>query len=210
MYPFQTERIPLTSTIVITKIIILITTCKPYISDQVSLINGAPLASHNREHGWYISFITLCRGCTLYPQAVIASCLGPIKPRWIGTVSLCSLYKDSLGLYPLVRFPKCTALLPNGRTNLGRASRIHRAPLTARRRSELHLSSSNYSAKGVPLHPHGCTVFPDGHPTNRSLRRGTRETARVPLRDTSTVIIIKRENSVSYIISSCSFINVKH
>jgi hypothetical protein len=51
MYPFQTERIPLTSTIVITKIIILITTYKPYISDQVSLINGAPLAAHNREHG---------------------------------------------------------------------------------------------------------------------------------------------------------------
>jgi hypothetical protein len=41
MYPFQTERIPLT--IVLTKIIILITTCKPYISDQVSLINGARL-----------------------------------------------------------------------------------------------------------------------------------------------------------------------
>jgi hypothetical protein len=51
MYPFQTERIPLTITIVITKTIILITTCKPNISDQVSLINGAPLAAHNREHG---------------------------------------------------------------------------------------------------------------------------------------------------------------
>jgi hypothetical protein len=51
MYPFQTERIPLTITIVITKTIILITTCKPYISNQVSLINGAPLATHNREHG---------------------------------------------------------------------------------------------------------------------------------------------------------------
>jgi hypothetical protein len=51
LYPFQTERIPLTSTIVITKTIILVTTCKPTISDQVSLINGAPLAAHNREHG---------------------------------------------------------------------------------------------------------------------------------------------------------------
>jgi hypothetical protein len=50
MDPFQTERIPLTSTLVITKIIIFITTCKPYIFDQVSLINGAPLAAHNREH----------------------------------------------------------------------------------------------------------------------------------------------------------------
>jgi hypothetical protein len=41
-------------------------------------------------------------------------------------------------------------------------------------------SSSNYSAKGVPFHPHG-TVFPGGHPMNQSLRRGTQETARVPL-----------------------------
>jgi hypothetical protein len=49
MYPFQTERIPLTSTIVIIITIILVTTCKPYISDQVSLINGAPLAAHNRD-----------------------------------------------------------------------------------------------------------------------------------------------------------------
>jgi hypothetical protein len=71
MYPFQTERIPLTSTIVITKTIILVTTYKPTISDQVSLINGAPLAAHNREHGRYISFITLCRGCAIYPQVVI-------------------------------------------------------------------------------------------------------------------------------------------
>jgi hypothetical protein len=38
MYPLQTERIPLTSTISIIKTIILITTCKPYISDQLSLI----------------------------------------------------------------------------------------------------------------------------------------------------------------------------
>jgi hypothetical protein len=51
MYPFQTERIPLTIIIVNTKTIILITTCNPNISDQVSLINGAPLAAHNREHG---------------------------------------------------------------------------------------------------------------------------------------------------------------
>jgi hypothetical protein len=44
------DRIPLTITIVITKTIILVTTCKPTISDQVSLINGAPLAAYNREH----------------------------------------------------------------------------------------------------------------------------------------------------------------
>jgi hypothetical protein len=42
----------------------------------VSLISGAPNAAHNREHGWYISFITLCRGCTLYPRVVI-----PFLPR---------------------------------------------------------------------------------------------------------------------------------
>jgi hypothetical protein len=48
-YPFQMERIPLTITIV--KTIILVTTYKPTISDQVSLINGAPLAADNREHG---------------------------------------------------------------------------------------------------------------------------------------------------------------
>jgi hypothetical protein len=74
---------------------------------------------------------------------------------------------------------------PKGWTNLGRARRIHRAPLTARRLSELHPGSSNYLAKGVPFHPHGCTVFPGDHPTNRSLRWGTRETARVPLNATS-------------------------
>jgi hypothetical protein len=74
------ERIPLTSTIGITKSINLIATCKPTISDQVPLINGALLAAHNREHDLYISFITLYRGCALYPQAVIPSCLGPIKP----------------------------------------------------------------------------------------------------------------------------------
>jgi hypothetical protein len=74
------ERVPLTITRVNTKNNILNTICNPNISDQVPLINGAPLAAHNREHGWYISFITLCKGCALYPQAVIPSCLGPIKP----------------------------------------------------------------------------------------------------------------------------------
>jgi hypothetical protein len=70
-YPFQTERIPLTITIANAKTIILIATCNPNISDQVSLINGATLATHNREHDWYISFQTLYRGCALYPQAMI-------------------------------------------------------------------------------------------------------------------------------------------
>jgi hypothetical protein len=35
----------------IPKTINLIATCNPNISDQVPLINGAPLAAHNREHG---------------------------------------------------------------------------------------------------------------------------------------------------------------
>jgi hypothetical protein len=47
---------------------------------NVSLINRAPKAAHNRKHNWYISVITLCRGCTLYPQVVIPFCLGSIKP----------------------------------------------------------------------------------------------------------------------------------
>jgi hypothetical protein len=50
MYPFQTERIPLTITIVNAKTITLIATCNLNIYDQVSLISGAPLAAHNREH----------------------------------------------------------------------------------------------------------------------------------------------------------------
>ena len=51
MYPFQTERIPLTSTIVITKTIDSHSHLYQSISDQVPLITGAPLAAHNREHG---------------------------------------------------------------------------------------------------------------------------------------------------------------
>jgi hypothetical protein len=50
MYPFETERVPLTTTMINTKTTILIATCNPNIFDQVSLINGAPLAAHNREH----------------------------------------------------------------------------------------------------------------------------------------------------------------
>jgi hypothetical protein len=67
MYPFQTEIIPLTITMVITKTIILITTYKQNIYDQVFLINGAPLAAHNHEQVDISVFITLCRGCALYP-----------------------------------------------------------------------------------------------------------------------------------------------
>jgi hypothetical protein len=45
------ERIPLTIIRVNAKTHILITTYNPNISDEVSLINGAPLAAHNHEHG---------------------------------------------------------------------------------------------------------------------------------------------------------------
>jgi hypothetical protein len=41
--------------------------------------------------------------------------------------------------------------------------------------------SSNYLAKGVPFHPHGCTVIPGGHSTNMSLRRCTQENGLSPL-----------------------------
>jgi hypothetical protein len=57
---------------------------------NVSLINGAPLAAHNHEHDCYISFITLCRGCALYPQAVIPSLARACKTlihsqgEWLG------------------------------------------------------------------------------------------------------------------------------
>jgi hypothetical protein len=40
-----------TIAIVNAKTIFLIATCNPNISDQVSLMNGAPLAARNREHG---------------------------------------------------------------------------------------------------------------------------------------------------------------
>jgi hypothetical protein len=42
--------------------------------------------------------------------------------------------------------------------------------------------SSNYSAKGVPFHPHGCTVILGGHSTKRSLWRGTQENGLSPLK----------------------------
>jgi hypothetical protein len=51
MYSFQTERIPLTSTIVITRTINLLPPVNQNVSDQVPQITGAPLAAHNREHG---------------------------------------------------------------------------------------------------------------------------------------------------------------
>jgi hypothetical protein len=163
----------------------------PNISDQVPLIIGAPLAAHNREHDWYISFSnTLQRLCTLPTSYDSLSA----RRSWL---SIDHYQGDPVG-HHYVAFTKiprgCSRPLgflnalhssPRGKPKLGRASCIHRAPLTARRLSELHPGSSNYSAKGIPFHPHGCTVFLGGHPTNRSLRRGTRETARAPLNATS-------------------------
>jgi hypothetical protein len=71
---------------------------------NVSLINGAPKAAHNREHGWYISFITLCRGCTLHPQAVIYFCLGPIK-----RLNTTKVNRQGFTMYPLQRFSEAVA-----------------------------------------------------------------------------------------------------
>jgi hypothetical protein len=109
-------------------------------------------------------------------------------PRWPSRASLrvyVAFTKIPRGCSRPLGFLNAPHSSPRGEPKLGRASRIHRAPLTAWRLSELHPGSSNYSAKGIPFHPHGCTVFSGGHQTNRSLRRGTRETARAPLNATS-------------------------
>jgi hypothetical protein len=45
------ERIPETISIIIKTIIILIIICNQTSVINVSIINGAPLAAHNREHG---------------------------------------------------------------------------------------------------------------------------------------------------------------
>jgi hypothetical protein len=50
--------------------------------------------------------------------------------------------------------------------------------------------SSNYSAKGVPFHPHGCTIIPGGHSMNMSLRRGTQENNMSPLKRHKNIIIV--------------------
>jgi hypothetical protein len=52
------------------------------------------------------------------------------------------------------------------------------------------LGSSNYLAKGVLFHHHGCTVIPGGHSTNRSLRRGTQENGLSPLKYHKIIIEI--------------------
>jgi hypothetical protein len=65
----------------------------------VSLINGALLAAHNREHNWYISFITLCRGCALYPQAVIPS-----------LARACKTLIHSLGEWPGIHYEAFTKI----------------------------------------------------------------------------------------------------
>jgi hypothetical protein len=44
-----------------------------YLRSYVFLIKGAHKAANNYEHDWYISFITLYRGYTLYPPAMIPS-----------------------------------------------------------------------------------------------------------------------------------------
>jgi hypothetical protein len=42
-------------------------------------------------------------------------------------------------------------------------------------------TSSNYLAKIVPCHPHGCIVFPGGHPTNSPYGEVLRKQPEPPL-----------------------------
>jgi hypothetical protein len=64
------ERIPLTIIRVNAKTHILITTCNPNISDQVSLME-LPWPLITASTADISVFQTLCRGCALYPQVVI-------------------------------------------------------------------------------------------------------------------------------------------
>ena len=50
------------------------------IVSKVLLIKQDPKAALNRELGWYTNFLTLCRGCTIYPQVVIPSQPGLYRP----------------------------------------------------------------------------------------------------------------------------------
>jgi hypothetical protein len=50
--------------------------------------------------------------------------------------------------------------------------------------------SSNQSAKGIPFHPHGCTLIPGGHSMDRSLQRGTQENGLSPLEYHNIIIMI--------------------
>jgi hypothetical protein len=75
---------------------------------------------------------------------------------------------------------------------LGRASTTPRPPLTALWQSQLHPQVHLINQlRGVPFHPHGCTVILGGHSTNRSFRRGTQEKGLSPLRYHNIIHIIR-------------------
>jgi hypothetical protein len=65
-------------------------------------------------------------------------------------------------------------------TSLGRASTVPGPHWRPYGEANYSSGSSNWSAKDIPFHPHGCTVISGCHSPNRSLRRGTQETACVP------------------------------
>jgi hypothetical protein len=118
------------------------------------------------------------------------------KRQWINNYLLIS--RGGLAGYHYVAFTKiprgCIRSLgflnaphsfPRGRTQAWQSEPHTPTPINGMTAKRTTPRSSNYSAKSTLFHPHGCTVFPGGHPTNRSLRRGTRKTARAPLNATS-------------------------
>jgi hypothetical protein len=126
-------------------------------------------------------------------------------PRWMATDTLRSLYKDSPGAWLLVRFrqsykrstpPQGGWLTKPNQMNLCTPTLAERAlrldPIDGPpAKPTTPPGSSNYSAKGIPFHPHGCIVIPGGHSTNRSLRRGTQEKGLRPLEYHKIINIIK-------------------
>jgi hypothetical protein len=106
-------------------------------------------------------------------------------PRWPSRVSLHSRYKDSLrSLYKdspgalLQNQIEWTSAPPPWQSEHYALTPIDGPPA----KPTTALGSSNYLAKGVPFHPHGCTVIPGGHSTNMSLQRGTQENGLSPLK----------------------------
>jgi hypothetical protein len=114
---------------------------------NVSLINGAPLAAHNREHGWYIRFITLNIGCALYSRVVIPS-----------LVWACKTLIHSRGEWPRIHYEAFTKIpwgcsCPLGFLNIPHSSPRGNPPLAERAAYTephwRHDSEANYTP--VPL-----------------------------------------------------------
>jgi hypothetical protein len=115
---------------------------------------------------------------------------GPAGHHYIAFTKIPRGYSRPLG------FLNAPHSSPRGKPKLGRASRIHRAPLTARRLSELHPGSSNYSAKGTPFHPHGCTVFLGRSSNEQVLTERHSKNRSSPLKGHKYNIIIKEGKTV--------------